>query len=74
MVSMPGEMPVTAPPEVTDAWVLLLPHVPPVTLSVSVMVLPVQTAVAPVIDPESGCGNTVMLCVAVAVPQLLVTE
>ena len=45
MVAVPAATPLTIPPDVTVAMlVALLLHVPPVTASVSVIVVPVQTA------------------------------
>ena len=53
--------------------VLLLVHVPPLTVELTVVVPPVHTALLPVTVPALGNGLTVIDCVAVLVPQLLVT-
>ncbi len=73
MVAVPGVTPVTTP-AVTVAWALLLLQVPPATPSVIVIVASAHTPVAPVIVPASGMGLIAISFVAVAVPQLLVTE
>lgn len=50
MVTVPEEMPVTTPAELTVALDrLLLVHVPPDGVAASVIVLPVQTVLLPVI-------------------------
>ena len=49
-------------------------QVPPVEVSDSVMEAFWQTVVGPVMAPTVAAGLTVMGAVAVAVPQLLVTE
>ena len=69
-------MPVTIPeaePTVAAA-VLLLFHTPPALTLFNVVAEPAHTEAVPVIDPEFGSGLTVIAAVAVAVPQLLVTE
>ncbi len=72
MVAVPAAIPVTTP-AVTVALELLLLHAPPAAASVRAVVAPVHTADAPLIEPASGAGLTVMAFVATAVPQLLVT-
>jgi len=53
---------------------LLLLQVPPVLpVVVRVVVVPVQIAVVPVMVPAVAEGVTVITCVAVAVPQVVVT-
>ena len=67
-------MPVTVPSVPTVALAVApLAHVPPVAVVVSAVVAPTHTVAAPVIVPALGSGSTVTACVAVAVPQLLVT-
>ncbi len=73
MVTVPAEIPRTTPDELIVATVvLLLLQVPPETPSTSVVVTPGQTVVEPEMLPADGVVFTVMDCVAVAVPQLLV--
>jgi hypothetical protein len=68
-------MPVTTPDVVMEALAALLTlHTPPVTDSVSGVVKPIHTWLEPVIVPASGNGLTVNAAVAVAVPQLVVSE
>ena len=72
---MPVEMPVTIAVEPTVARaVLLLDHTPPPAALLRAVVDPAQTVVVPVIEPALGSGLTVTAVVALAVPQLLVTE
>jgi len=52
---------------------LLLLQVPPPVASVSVVDEPMHTAVAPLMLPATGAGDTFTTSVTVAVPQLLVT-
>jgi hypothetical protein len=73
MVSIPADTPVTNPPLVTVAVPLLALHTPPVAASVSVADVPIVTVDTPDIVPAFGIGLTVTACVAVAVPQPLVT-
>ena len=63
-------MPV-AETEATEGLVLL--QVPPVTESVSVVVVPAQSDDAPVIAPATGAVVTVTVAVATVVPQVPVT-
>jgi hypothetical protein len=74
IVSVPVVIPVTMPPLVMLAVVLLQLHVPPVIVSDMVAELPVQILEGPVIVPVGGVVLIVMICVAVAVPHALVTE
>ena len=73
MVSMPAVVPVTIPIDDTVALLLVALQVPPVTLSVRVVLDPAQTDDAPVIAPALGSGLIVITFVVVALPQLLVT-
>jgi len=65
MVSKPVVKPITMPALLTvaTAGVLAL-QVPPVTLAVSVTVLPIQTPVAPVIAGVAGAAIMVAVTVA----------
>ena len=75
MVSVPADAPVTTPVEfIVALLVVTLLQLPPEAVSVSVMVLPVQTADEPAIVPATGNGKIVIAVVASAVPQLLVLE
>ena len=74
MVTLPVVMPVTTPDELTVATVLLeLIQVPPLTLGVRVMLLPVHTDEGPVRLPAGKDELTVTTMVAWALPQVLVT-
>jgi hypothetical protein len=76
MVALPALTPVTTPAPLTVATdVLLLAHdvVPPDAVSTRVMTPPEQVVVLPLMKPAYGAASTLMLCVAVALPQLLVT-
>lgn len=74
MMALPADSPVTRPPEFTVATaVLLLVHVPPVVEALSVVVVPVQIVVVPVIDPAEGAPFTVTVATALFEPQVLVT-
>ena len=67
-------MPVTTPVGLTLATAaLLLLHVPPVVALLRVVVLPAHTFIVPVITPADEPVLTVMVLVAVVVPQLLTT-
>lgn len=71
---LPAVAAVTIPPVFTVAIVgLLLLQLPPVPVVVSVVLLPTHMLLLPLTTPETGAGLTVILCVAVAVPQLLMT-
>ena len=64
----------TVPVLLIDAMVAFeLLHAPLVELSDKVVVLPVHKVVVPVIVPDTGKGFTVMVSIAIAVPQLFVT-
>jgi hypothetical protein len=55
MFTLPADTPVTTPVELTVATVvLLLDHVPPVVALANNIVLPTQTALAPVIAAGVG--------------------
>ena len=70
----PAVTPVTTPEPLMEATeALLLLQVPPDVAFESVVVPPTHTVLVPVIVPADGEGLTVTDCVAVAVPQLLVT-
>ena len=68
----PETTPVTAPTVAIE--VLLLLHVPPATLSESVVVADWQKVALPDIVPEAGGALTVIAAVATDVPQPAVTE
>ena len=74
MVSTPGVMPVTTPPVVTVAWVLLALHAPPGVASVIVARPPTQTVDGPEMALIEVPDETDTTCVATTVPQLPVTE
>lgn len=70
IVTVPLDTPVTTPPAVTVAMVvLLLLHAPPDPVVVSVVVPDWQTEVAPLMVPPDGVGFTVMVRCARNVPQ-----
>ena len=74
MKAVPAEMPATRPdkePTVPMA-VLLLLHLPPLEMSLNVVVAPVHTWAVPVI--ADGVAYTVTITEVVAVPQPVVTE
>jgi len=73
MVSSPGTTPVTTPPALMVALPLLALHTPPEVALLKVMVAPVHTVIAPVIALTVGGPMIVIVFVAVAVPQLLLT-
>ena len=65
MVAVPLPAAVTTPLVLTVATVVAeLLHTPPVTASVSVVVVPAQIVVRPAIVPAEGALPTVMFCVA----------
>lgn len=73
ITDVPAATPLTTPPLVivaTDVVVLL--QTPPLVASLSVVVVPIHIFEVPVIVPEYGL--TEIEYVAIAVPQLLVTE
>ena len=71
--AVPNAVPVTTPEEETEALALAVLHVPPETDGVSDMVLLITTLDEPVIMAATGAALTVMLFIAVATPQPLVT-
>jgi hypothetical protein len=72
MVALPVATPNTTPVLDTEAIeVLLLVHTPPASVSLKVVVPPVQTVEAPVIRPAPGNGLTVTVAVALRAPQVL---
>jgi hypothetical protein len=74
IIDVPAATPVTTPPVVMVALAVFeLLHVPPATPSVSAVVEPSHTVVAPEIVPAFGTGLTVHILIAEAVPQLLFT-
>ena len=73
MLSVPAVTPCTTPSEVTVALPLSLLHVP-LPASVSVVLAPTQRPAAPVMLPAEGDEPTVIVVLAVSVPQkLLIT-
>jgi len=62
VADMPAVLLVTTPAEDTETAGSLLDHEPPGVASASVVVIPVHTAVGPVI--VAGIGLTVTACVA----------
>lgn len=71
MVALPADTPVTVPPLFIVAMlVLLLLQVPPAVSFASVVLLPSQTAIVPVIAP--GNGSTVILDVVEQPPLVYV--
>ena len=74
MVAVPAVMPVTLPVEPTVA-ILVEPelHIPPPEASVKFIIDPAHTVIRPFIIPASGNGLTVIISVALKVPQLLLT-
>jgi hypothetical protein len=74
MVAVPASTPDTMPlVPIVATDVLLLVHVPPVTVFDNVIVVLTATVFGPVMDPALGSGLTVTILVATALPQLLVT-
>lgn len=74
IVSRPEDTPVSKPVPLIVALPLVALHVPPGTVSVSVVNVPAHTVAGPTIVPAPEVELTVMLYVATAVPQLLVIE
>jgi len=72
---VPDATPMTTPdvPTVAIAALLLI-QVPPLVASVKVIVAPEHTVVGPEMAATVGVAVRVIECVAIAVPQLLVTE
>jgi hypothetical protein len=74
MLSSPVATPVTMPVVVTVAkLVFMLLQVPPVPVVVRVVMPPTHTLLAPLMVPALGVVLTIILVMAPAVPQLLVT-
>ena len=75
MVAVPAVMPVTTPEAepILATLVLLLTHVPPEDASLSVVVPPTHTELAPVIAGTEGAPVTDKVLTAAAVPQLVVS-
>ena len=73
MVAVPAEIPLTMPVAETEALALPLLHTPPDTVSVRAIEAASQTTSGPLIAPALGSGFTVIILLAAAVPQLLVT-
>ena len=73
MVSSPAETPVTTPDPEMDALVVVRPHVPPETVSESVVVPSTQTTLLPEMTPVSGDGLMLMTFVVAVPPQVLIT-
>ena len=72
---VPAAIPVTRPVTSTVAVVVaLLLQLPPGARSVSAVVAVTHTPGVPVIDPAETAAATVTTTVALAVPQLLITE
>ena len=75
MVAVPAETPVTVPAVLTDAIDAAdVDQLPPEADEENVFVAAWQRVATPVMVPATGTGYTVSVCVAVSVPQLLVTE
>jgi hypothetical protein len=74
-VTDPDDTPVTIPLTADTVAILisLLLHLPPVTPSDKVTADPGHTADTPLIMPAAADGFTVMIFMAAAVPQLLLT-
>ena len=73
MNTLPLDTPVTTPPPLIVAMdPAALLHVPPGTVSVSVIVAPAHTEEAPEIAPAEGSGITVMVSITEVDPQVLV--
>ena len=74
MVTVPADTAVITPEEdivATDG--LLVLHVPPLPVVVTVAVPPAQTDVAPLMMPAKPAVPTVTVCMAMDEPQLLAT-
>ena len=76
MIAVPLATPPTTPVVASTVAIvlLLLLQLPPVAVLLSVVVLPGQSAVVPVIVPADGIVLIVTDCVATAVPHVLLTE
>ena len=75
MVTLPALMAVAEPVALLMLLTvgLLLLHTPPVTVEEKVAPVPAHKVAGPVMVPTEGAGLTVILVVAVAVPQVVVT-
>lgn len=73
IITEPAVTPVTMPPAVTVALVLLALHVPPGVASLRVILLVLQTEDGPVMVAATGTSSTVTGTAAMAIPQVLVT-
>jgi hypothetical protein len=73
MLAVPAFTPVTTPDAFIVAFALLLFHVPPVGVLLSVVVRFLHTWVVPLITPGNGFTDTVTVAVAVHVAMLPVT-
>ena len=74
IVTVPTTTPVTIPePIIVASEVLLLLHMPPLTVSVRVMCPPVHTVDNPLMVPDGVVAPTVTPTVATAVPHDVVT-
>jgi hypothetical protein len=65
MLALPGATPVTMPPDTVAMPVLLLLHVPPLTLLVNVVVDPSHTTDVPDMLPGDGAVLTVSTLVTI---------
>ena len=76
MVAVPADTAVTKPLAASTlaTALLVVPHTPPVPVVESVAVVPAHKVVVPDITPALAALLTVTVAVALAVPQLLVTE
>ena len=73
IVAVPAAIPVTTPDVLTVATeASLVVHVPPPTVSANVVVPPTHAVVVPVMVPALGEAFTVMLAVALRLPQAFV--
>ena len=72
ILSIPATTPVTKPHE-TVAFVLLVLHAPPATISVKAIDAPTHTLDSPVIMPAEGSVITVIVFIEVATPHEVVT-
>ena len=71
---LPAEMPVTLPDASTvPIEEVTLLHAPPDAPSFKAVLAPAQSTAGPVMVPALGNVFTVTICVAAAVPQLLLT-
>jgi hypothetical protein len=75
MVAAPADTPVSTPVVLIEAIAaLLVLHTPPEAVSDNALVAPTHIEVVPLIVPADAAELTVTAWVALAVPQLLVTE